>query len=73
MIPNDADSRKSAKCYAVYGWWRYYRTPDGETYSIRDGKYYFSHGNVITGENNEIKYIQGENLKNLLEKVRFED
>ena len=43
---------KVAKCYGVWGW-RYYRTDDGETYSIKpefdDTITVFSYGNVKTG------------------------
>lgn len=59
-----------AKLYNVYGWWRYYRTADGRTFSVRDGQHYFYHGNVKTGNNkNFCAYIK--NPEKLLARVQF--
>ena len=64
-------NRKVAKCCAVYGWWRYYRTEDGWTYSVRDGKYYFAHGNALTGADNGTRFIAGDELQKLKDEVLF--
>lgn len=59
-----------ARCYYVTGLWRYYRTIDGETFSIRDNKDYFYHGNVF--ENQDI-IIYIKNVEKLKQKVSFID
>ena len=60
-----------AKCYGVWGRSRYYRTKDGETFSIADNKHYFYHGNVITGKNAGLKLLNGEEIEELKSKIEF--
>ena len=59
-----------AKCYYVDGWWRYYRTEDGRTFAVRDGKSYFYHGNVFKKQNVCVYIKNAEKLK---KKVMFVD
>lgn len=59
-----------AKCYYVTGWWRYYRTEDGKTFSVRDNKDYFYHGNVYKNQD-ILVYIK--NAEKLKRKVKFVD
>lgn len=62
---------EKAICYAVYGWWRYYRTASGETFCIRDGKDYFYHGNVKTGENTDVKYLTENEVEAVKKRIEF--
>ena len=63
---------KIAKCYTVNGWWRYYRTEDGHTFAVRDGKDYFYHGNVFKGEK-VCEFIKPEQHQELFAKIKFEE
>lgn len=62
---------EKAKLYYKSGDWNYYRTDEGETYSIRAGKYYFYHGNAFRIDKTEVKFIDGDELKELKKKVEF--
>ena len=60
-----------AKCYGVFGFWRYYRTPDGRTFSARDNKVFY-HGNVKKKKKkstleNEVFRIMEKSLKAALD------
>lgn len=61
-----------ANCYYVDGWWRYYRTADGEIFSLKYGHKidYFYHGNVFKNED-MLKYLNGEELEKYLERYDF--
>ena len=61
-----------AKCYAVYGWHRYYRTESGDTFAITNGKHYFYFGNVKI-ERREPEYLTGERLEEIKNIVLFVD
>ena len=62
---------KIAKFYDRRGWWMYYRTEDGHTFSVRDDKEYFYHGNVFKNENVTV-YIKPEQHAELFAKIKFE-
>lgn len=61
-----------AKCYAVYGRHKYYRTKDGETFCITNGKHYFYHGNV-NKEKQEAEYLVGRRLDEIKKMFSFVD
>ena len=72
--PMDLDilggNMKIAKCYLKRGWWKHYRTEDGHTFSVRDEKHYFYHGNVFKDEKTTV-FIEPENHKRLFEQIEF--
>ncbi len=61
-----------ANCYGVFGFWRYYRTPDGRTFSARDNKVFY-HGNVKrnTKKKKSCYPIFIKNVEKLKESVKF--
>jgi hypothetical protein len=61
---------KKAKLYDKRGWWSYYRTEDGHTFSVRDEKHYFYHGNVFKDEKTTV-FIEPENHKRLFGRIEF--
>lgn len=61
---------KEAKHYSKRGWWDYYRTEDGHTFSVRDNRHYFYHGNVFNDEGTTI-FIEPKDHKQLFEKIKF--
>lgn len=61
---------KKAKLYDKRGWWSYYRTEDGHTFSVRDEKHYFYYGNVFKDEKITI-FIKPKNHKILFEQIEF--
>lgn len=61
---------KEAKLYYKRGWWNYYRTEDGHTFSVRDNQHYFYHGNVFKNEETLI-FIKPENHEELFKKISF--
>jgi hypothetical protein len=63
---------KTAKCCHKYGDWIYYRTEDGHTFSVRDNKHYFYHGNVFKNEKTESVYIEPKDYAELFENIKFE-
>ena len=62
---------KTAKCYYKRGWWNYYRTEDGHTFSVRDNKEFFYHGNVFQNEKLTV-HIKPEQHAELFAKIKFE-
>jgi hypothetical protein len=62
---------KTAKCYLKQGWWMYYRTEDGHTFSVRDGKDYWYSGNVYKGEKLCV-YVKPEQHAELFSRIKFE-
>jgi hypothetical protein len=61
-----------AKCYGVFGFWRYYRTPDGRTFSVRDNKVFY-HGNVKKKKKKSCYPIFIKNVEKLRKFVNFVD
>ena len=59
-----------AKCYGVWGNSRYYRTENGETFSITNGKHFFYHGNANM-KNQSIEYLSGNRLKEIQSIILF--
>ena len=59
-----------AKCYYVTGLFRYYRTLDGKTFSVRDNEAYFYHGNVYKNQGILVYIKDAEKLK---KNVKFVD
>lgn len=64
---------KVAKCYWFSGWWRCYRTDDGHTFTVRDGKDYFYDGNAFTGDKSRECYIPPEKHEELFAIIKFEE
>lgn len=53
-----------AKLYYKFWWWKYYRTADGRTFSVReDFKKVFYHGNVKRSKKRIIPLILSATLK----------
>jgi hypothetical protein len=63
--------KKQAICYNSLGWWRFYKTEDGHSFTVRDNKDYWYNGNVITGEKANECYIEKKHLDELFEKIVF--
>lgn len=67
---------KNAYCYGVWGDFRYYRTEDGHTFSVKPfngKKKYFYHGNVNDEGNYELKILSDSEVIFLLNRIKFID
>ncbi len=62
---------KEAKLYNQLGWWRFYKTEDGHSFAIRDGKDYHYNGNVITNDRSGECYIPKEKHEELFKQIKF--
>ena len=63
---------RTAKCYLKRGWWKHYRTEDGHTFAVRDGKYYWYDGNVFTNDYSKACFIPKEKHEVLFSQIKFE-
>lgn len=59
-----------AKLYKKIGWWDYYRTEEGHTFSVRDNQHYFYHGNVFKNEDITI-FVEPKDHEELFKKISF--
>jgi hypothetical protein len=63
--------KKRAKLYNELGWWKYYKTDDGHSFAIREGRHYYYNGNVHTNDKSGECYIAPDKLPDLLDKIEF--
>lgn len=61
---------QEAKLYGEFGWWKYYRTPSGETFAVRSGRDYWYVGNPVKGVDACV-YIPKEKHSELFDRVKF--
>ena len=64
---------KVAKCYLKRGEWKHYRTEDGHTFAVRDGKKYWYDGNTYTGDKSKECFIPEEKHEILFSQIKFEE
>lgn len=63
--------KKQARLYNGIGWWDFYRTEDGHSFTIRDGKDYWYNGNVLTGDKSGECFIEKQHHEELFSKIEF--
>lgn len=63
--------KKQAKLYNQIGWWKFYKTVDGYSFTARDSKDYWYNGNVVTSDKSGSRFIEKEHHEALFEEIEF--
>lgn len=63
--------KKQAKLYNQIGWWKFYKTEDGHSFTVKDNKYYWYNGNVITNDKSAECFINEKYHKELFNRIEF--
>ena len=65
--------KKQAKCHNQLGWWKFYRTEEGHSFTVRDNKDYWYNGNVAANDRTGERFIEKQHHAILFEKIEFID
>lgn len=63
--------KKQAKLYNQIGWWKFYKTEDGHSFTVKDNKDYWYNGNVITGNKTGECFIEKKYHDELFNRIEF--
>lgn len=63
--------KKKATLYNQLGDWKFYKTEDGHSFTVKDNKDYWYNGNIITNDRTGECFIEKKYHEKLFEQIEF--